>query len=220
MVVVKELKKNVSPETLGVEVKVINSTLNGHVRIRVTEKTPGAKQHMIQKIRETVTSAETTTVTQKTKGVVIMDIDCDVEERELLLALSSILDTPKEDIKANPFKNMKMCNQMVTVFLPIEAAEKVIQMGKIKIGWTHCRVKERYDPPFCQKCQVFGHLTYTCASTTLTTRKCLNCGGEHKTSQCSSKKEFCITCKTEGHRANAMKCPVYRKLINDRKTHE
>jgi hypothetical protein len=215
--VVKDLKQHINPEQLGVEVKHMSATLNGHVRIRVTERNPGSKRAMVEKIQDLVKSADKASISHRTKGIVIMDLDCDVDKDELIKTLRTELNLPTEDIYVNPFRRMRMGNQMVTVFLPREAADRAVEMRRIKIGWTQARIKERYDPPFCQKCQVFGHNTATCKTTEFTSKRCLNCGEGHPTSQCTNPNEYCITCKTPGHRANSMRCPVYKELINGRK---
>lgn len=211
--VVKELKKNVSPGEMGVEIKGINSTLNGHVLIKLSETTPGGKQEMLNKIRDTVTSADKTQISRRTKGIVLLDVEHGISQEELLGTLSTILETEESAITANPFRPMRSGNQMVTIFLPPPLAERAIGLGKIRLGWTVCRVKERADPPFCQKCQIYGHPTHTCLAKSVVKRRCLKCGGEHTTNACNSKSEFCISCNTDGHRANSMRCPKYKALI-------
>lgn len=213
--VVKELKKSMSPDEIGVTVKRINSTLTGNVRIQLAETKEGGRQKMVERIRAQVKTAEETKIQRRTKGIVIMEMEDDIDSDFVKGCLSSALNIDSEDIRTNPIRKMQRGTQMVTVFLPHEAATAAITMGKIKIGWTMCPVKERSDPPFCSKCQVYGHHTGSCKATTQANRKCLRCGSEeHITRDCKSADEYCISCKTKGHRANSMVCPVYKGLVN------
>lgn len=172
---------------------------------------------MLNMIRETVKSAENSHISQRTKGIVLLDVEHDISQEELIQTLCSTLEVNATDIKVNPFRPMRRGNQMVTVFLHIPSAERAIHMSKIRLGWTYCRVKERSDPPFCQKCRTYGHHTHTCSEKAIIKRRCLKCGGDHATNVCTSSSEFCITCNIEGHRANSMRCQKYKALINDGK---
>ena len=145
--VVKELKKSMSPDEIGVTVKRINSTLTGNVRIQLAETKEGGRQKMVERIRAQVKTAEETKIQRRTKGIVIMEMEDDIDSDFVKGCLSSALNIDSEDIRTNPIRKMQRGTQMVTVFLPHEAATAAITMGKIKIGWTMCPVKERSDPP-------------------------------------------------------------------------
>ena len=213
--IVKEMKKNINPDELGVDIKKLTNTLSGNVRIQVTEKIPGAKNAMIERINSTVTLAEKATLSQKTKGIVLMDLDTDTTEEDIQVALESSLGLEPGTARVNPTRNMNRGTLMATAFLPVEAALRAIKERRIKVGWSYCHVKERTEPPFCNKCQVYGHLTKDCKETVIHKRRCLRCGDEHhRTFECKSDTEKCFSCNTSGHRANSMKCPVYKALVN------
>lgn len=199
---------------IGIEIDRMSSTLNGNILIRVKETKNGAKQKLVGTIMDQLKTVENEAVITKTKGIVLTDVDCDIDHEQLTNTLSNLLGIAKEEIQSNPFRYMRRGNQMVTVFLPSEAADRAINLKKIKIGWTSCLVKERVEPPFCRKCQIFGNTTPNCKETTFKPRRCLGCGEGHPTKECTSNKEFCVTCNTDGHRANSMRCPTYKRLVN------
>lgn len=89
--VVKELKSSISPTEIGLDIKRFKSTRNGHVRIQCKEIAPGAKAELINKIRSSITSAENVQLSQKTKGIVLLDIEYGVDDRELVTTLSKTL---------------------------------------------------------------------------------------------------------------------------------
>lgn len=59
----------------------------------------------------------------------------------------------------------------------------------------------------CMKCLRYGHLHHQCKGN----ERCAKCGEPHKLEDCKSVSEFCVLCKTEGHKANNYtKCPEYK----------
>lgn len=212
--VVKELKQQISPEDYGVSIKGISSTLKGDVKIMLTENLPGAKRDMISKIRSSVSCAKTAVIASKSKGIVIMDLEDDITEVDVVRVLTETLSVDKENVKLNPLRKMRRGTQMVTVFLPAQAAEEAINMRRIKIGWTSCLIKEKIDPPFCTHCKVYKIEGHKCSERSVSFR-CFKCGGSHNTQECNNDLVYCFSCQVEGHRANQMKCPVYGKLIRD-----
>lgn len=118
--VVKDLKKNLLPEELGVQINTLKSTLNGHVCLRIAETTPGAKQEMLSKIRDTVKTAKRATVSQQSKRMVIMDIDCDIGLKEILESTSKVQPTEKHETRKP--------NGYTALFPPRAAADKAIAM--------------------------------------------------------------------------------------------
>lgn len=212
--VVRELKQGITPDDFGVVVKKVRSTMKGNVKVELKETTPGGRQKMIEKINEKVTSAKCALAPQRTKGIVLMDLEDDIKEENVCDALKKEFGVATNLIKLNPLRKMRRGTQMITAFLPWDAAINAIKLGKIKIGWTYCSIKERCDPPFCTKCQRYGHMLHNCQEEVAAKRKCLRCGEEHPTKECKSEHEYCITCNFTGHRANSMKCPTYKQLVN------
>ncbi|UYV79488.1 hypothetical protein LAZ67_17002858, partial [Cordylochernes scorpioides] len=79
-----------------------------------------------------------------------------------------------------------------------------------------CRV-EAYRAPKgpgqCHRCQSFGHSKFECRETP----KCVKCGENHFTSECSKQKEVlpkCANCQGQ-HTANWRGCPLYKKINKD-----
>ncbi|UYV70717.1 Prkrir [Cordylochernes scorpioides] len=79
-----------------------------------------------------------------------------------------------------------------------------------------CRV-EAYRAPKgpgqCHRCQSFGHSKFECRETP----KCVKCGENHFTSECSKQKEIlpkCANCQGQ-HTANWRGCPLYKKINKD-----
>lgn len=210
--VVKDLKNSINPEEVGIQINKVTETEKGHVRIQIRETRTGAKKMMLDQISQ-VKSAKSAFNVQRTKGIVIFDIDPDVDANEVKEILKEELKIDAEQIRMNPLRETKRGTMMLSVFLPENIAREAIQMKKIKIGWTMCQIKERVEVPHCMNCSKVGHTKRECKEETCP-EKCLRCGDEHQTKTCTSDKEYCISCGEAGHRANAFKCPVYKNVIN------
>lgn len=214
--VVKDLKMNVNPESLGIDVKRIESTGKGDVRISFTEKKEGGKMSLLANINTNVKKATEVTVVQKTKGVVLLDIEDDITEKEVVDVIANTIKITADSLRLNEFRPTYRGTKMITMYLPMEAARELINMKRIPLGWTMCRVKEKIDPDFCVKCKRYGHLIKNCKEKETSLRRCLKCGkSDHLTAECEGA-EACYVCSVAGHRANSMKCPAYKAAIKAR----
>lgn len=210
--VVKDLKESIDPDEVGVQINRVNRTTNGQIKIQLKENCPGAKKRMLD-IIQNIKSADKVTEVHKTKGIVIMHIENDTDIEEIRKSITTELGVEPDQIRTNPTRQMKHGTKMISVFLPVQAANEAIRRAKLKIGWTRCTVKERVEAPWCRNCKRIGHHQRDCKEETVNVL-CLRCGGEHETRVCTSENEFCITCRVDGHRANGFKCPIYRTFIN------
>ena len=211
--IVKDLKMSINPDLVGVKITSLTPTLNGDVKIQLKEISTGAKKIMMEQLTN-VKSAQKATHVQRSKGIIILDIEEDIEQDDIKNVLAKQLNIEESDVKCNPMRVMTRGTKMISVFLPVPAAEEAIRLKRIKIGWTMCHIKERIDVRHCKICSKIGHQAKECKADPKITR-CQRCGDEHPTSTCSSSKQYCVTCESEDHRGNSFKCPIYRSIIND-----
>jgi len=62
------------------------------------------------------------------------------------------------------------------VGLPSKDAKPVLGKGKIKLGWSISKVKERDSQPRCYKCLEIGHIAIKCHSKVDRSGCCIKCG--------------------------------------------
>ncbi|GFW13683.1 uncharacterized protein TNCV_1211491 [Trichonephila clavipes] len=71
--------------------------------------------------------------------------------------------------------------------------------------------KKSPRPTQCYNCNFFHHASQNCSMKT----RCLKCGEEHRTGQCSIKEKInnptCINCNAKGHMASSTECPLFPK---------
>lgn len=215
--VVKEMKNAITPGEVGVEVRGIRRTKSGAVHLQLSEKKEGGRQNFLNSVAK-ITTAKSVATVQKWKGVVIMDVEEDAERDAIISNIMKELSIPREEVRLNEFRPCKWGNKMVTAYLPVKAADELIEMGRLMTDWAVYKVKEKIEPDFCSKCQRFGHGVRFCKEKNARDKICLKCGTDaHETRDCNAA-EHCFMCDEDGHRANSLKCKVYRSLIEEKRT--
>lgn len=105
-----------------------------------------------------------------------------------------------------------------------EAHEKMIEEGKVKIGWKICKVQDHTGMLRCFKCNGFYHFAKDCNKE----ETCGICAGKHVTKGCKSDVKKCINCEEKirvykiknlnsDHSAFDTDCPCYKREIEKQK---
>lgn len=122
-----------------------------------------------------------------------LDDSVSVEEVKTVIAREGSCD--EEEVKPGPIR--RMYNGLGSVWLqcPLAAAMKVIDKGKVRIGWTMTRadlLKARRVQ--CFRCWKFGHVRFACKEAVNRTGRCFRCGESgHRSSECSAAPR-CVIC--------------------------
>nr|CAI5852386.1 unnamed protein product [Callosobruchus analis] len=108
--------------------------------------------------------------------------------------------------------------QNFTVEAEAGVAEGLLAAKTIRLGLLNCEVRERINLIRCFRCKNLGHVQSQCTGPDRRDN-CLRCGGKgHIVKACpEGSKEYCFSCKEEGHRNDTMKCPAFRKLLFDQR---
>lgn len=106
--------------------------------------------------------------------------------------------------------------QVAVIKLPVDAADKALKTGKVKVGWSVCSLSLDQQPEVCFRCQEFGHLARNCKGPDRT-KQCRRCGTVgHKAQECK-KPPKCIICVNEGrndHFTGGPKCPAFKQAMS------
>ncbi|CAH0563152.1 unnamed protein product [Brassicogethes aeneus] len=99
--------------------------------------------------------------------------------------------------------------QSATVKMSPRDTERLVEEGKIRIGFNICRIQERKDLSRCSRCWEYGHRNTNCTGTDRT-KLCLKCAEEgHIRANCT-KDAFCPLCQVGGHTAGTVYTCVIR----------
>lgn len=213
----REMKKNIDIDELDVKINNVEKTREGYVKLNIFRGKKGNGESIKAAVQDKMRNIAEVQLKKKRKNVVILDMDDITTEDEIYEALKSVLQDAKRDditIKMSPKANNRGL-QYANIQLPSDEANVLLEMQRIKIGWTRCRVVERLAPAKCYRCQNYGHYASSCKSETDMSGKCLKCGEDgHKIKLCTNE-AFCSACKIKGHTSNEMVCPVYKKLMDE-----
>lgn len=158
--------------------------------------------------------------------ILIVGITEKYEKEEIIkMIVKQNIITAENQIKiVRIYKNKK--NEFnAIVEINTEDYKKIMEMGKIKIGWDRCKVYESFDVRRCYNCLGFGHKKEKCTVTTIT---CLKCGDQHLAKDCVMTTYDCINCKRANtslnlqldtkHNVFDKHCPSFlRKLVVEKK---
>lgn len=99
------------------------------------------------------------------------------------------------------------------------AYTQLLDMSVLVLPWRECRILEHVYIKRCYKCLGFSHISKDCSAD----QKCSKCGGNHKFSDCKSKKLCCANCHSfnaknkskvdTNHHAWSKDCAVYKRRI-------
>ena len=113
--------------------------------------------------------------------------------------------------------------QTASIRLSTPAASKLLEDGRVKVGWSVCSLKPvprvTQQMTRCFRCMGFGHQARNCDGPDRT-HSCRRCGREgHMARECRNKPR-CMLCKEgdgNSHATGGFNCPVYKKLASGKK---
>lgn len=210
----RAIKSSVNLDEVGVRVKTIKKTANGDVLLEV--QGGKSKAELLKKEIQNRNQDTKVHIKDNNDIIHIMDIDGDVNEKEIETAVAARLRLKtEENIRVLSTRPTRYGGQTATVAVKKGLVTELIREGSIKIGWTTCRVRARVNILRCYKCLEFGHHSSICRGVDRS-KQCLNCGKDnHKAKDCKNE-SHCNTCQTNGHRADQTKCPRYREMIKEK----
>lgn len=163
--------------------------------------------------------AKVTLRTQET-NVVCKDMDEVTTKEEVLEALMKQLEV--DSLPESAIRSLRPAyggTQTAVISLSFELAKKAIAAGKIKIGWTFCRIREATRPKSCFRCLDYGHLAKDCKGKDRS-KLCRRCGGEGHIAKDCSKDPCCMICSTanrnKAHVTGSSRCPRFRRSTTDK----
>lgn len=213
----RKLRYDINMKDIGTNIRKIKNTEKGIV-LKVTEKTKGATENLVNKINSIVGRESASKKVDKEKVLIIKDIHETMDKNEIERAIGKIVQIKDMDIKVMEPRNFDKNGRRGTALVIAKEfiAEKLLKDKRIDMGWERCRIVEKITIERCYKCQNFGHKSFECKEKAAKP-KCLKCGcEEHNTATCKAEKLKCYVCGKEGdegHRADSMKCEKYRDLV-------
>lgn len=169
-------------------------------------------------LRNAVATAVGEQATVRTMGrsctLQIRDLDEVTEEDEVVEAIVDC--TAKEEITVRSLREALRETQTAVVTVPAKVAEKLLETGKIEVGWVVCRVRQKIDFLRCFRCLAPGHIAMDCKGTDRS-KECRLCGRDDHFAKDCEQAPFCVICSDEGRQEDAnhilgsSRCPSFEK---------
>lgn len=217
-----ELAKNVDPKLIGV--RDVHNISKGGIAINcnTSDETKKLKDAIDKKLGDKYTVKITDSSKLKIKVIGMSDKMCEDDLVETIKAQNEFF--KDRDIKLiTTFENKRDQNFGAILEIDRESYDKLINGGKINIGWCRCRVVECVDIRRCFKCCGYNHKSSQCKNKLA----CLKCGGEHLMKDCGAKNNVCVNCKKAVeklnvrldifHPAYSTQCPVFKRKLESEK---
>ncbi|KAI4459448.1 zinc finger cchc-type superfamily [Holotrichia oblita] len=213
--ILRSVKSSINIDEAGIKVKAIKRTTKGDVMVEIQggmDKAVALRQEIIKKNEDALVE-----IKNKSGIIYVSGIDGDVDSSELMHAIKDCVGGAAQlhDIEVLSLRPTQYGSQNATVALKKEWARELCKKETIRIGWTPCRIRQRFNIVRCYRCLEFGHYKKECQGED---RKetCLKCGkAGHRAKECKEE-SYCTTCKRKGHRADQTRCPHFRKLIQEK----
>lgn len=194
-----------------------NKTKDGNVQLRVRAK----EENERRKFRESLTTklgsvAKVDVKKGSNQTVMILDIDESIQPDYVKVTLREELgrdNLGENDIQVKmPEKGNTGGVKYAFATLNGESAKRLVDRKYIGKGWDRWRVKEIESLPKCYRCHRVGHITRNCQTNNAedTCHKCGETG--HKRRECQNGQK-CYLCGSDEHKAETMRCPKYRELV-------
>lgn len=206
----REVKLKVNPGEIGVVVREMRKTKKGDMLLTLDR---GEGTHKLKaEILNEVQGASVSDIREREKTLHVIDLDAVTTEEEVRNNIAGQFQIPGEEILVKNIRPTSIGKQIATVVVKQKIAQKILEVGRVKIGWINCRIKERVVIQRCYRCLNFGHEARNCQGPNRE-NICLKCGGEgHKVADCSNE-EYCCICSKAGHKGGSIKCPEYKKIL-------
>ena len=213
---VKAVKSGLDPKKIGVTVSAIRKTKNGSVLVELASRHPEAAAKFAA--AAVISGHQATALGQKTR-LEVLGLDLTVDRDELKLELSQIKIEGLETGNVSVLHLIPDRRGTQTAIIEVSrgSGQKLISKGRLKIGWSDCRVRRRIELQRCYRCHCFGHPARRCTGPDRSTL-CMVCGvSGHKAASCKAAPK-CAYCDNKkdmnaNHRTGSGVCPGFRKLM-------
>lgn len=207
---------------LGENVVKTRRTQNGGLLFEL-KKDPAVKSSAFKSLVENAVGNELKVRALSPESTIeCKNLDEITTEEELKSALNVLLGDPDASM-AIRLRKAYGGTQIASIRLPTSMASKLLEAGKVKVGWSVCSLKAAprvtQQMMRCFRCMGFGHQARNCDGPDRT-NSCRKCGGEgHMARDCKNKPK-CVLCtegEGNGHATGGFNCPVYKKLASTKK---
>lgn len=219
----EELKKAVKPIQKGLQIESLKKIGKGGVALRTSN------QKDIRKLKKVLENEglKTREPTKLKPNIIVYNVPNEIKKEDLnpLIRNQNYPEMTQvvfdENVKPAFGIKRKFGNTTSWVLeVSPNARIGMLQLGKLYIDFSACKVEDYLRIPRCYNCQQFGHITKKCENTKVCSI-CATEGHSHKECKVPESKAVCRNCKRfnrpHNHSVRSVGCPYYQRLIRERK---
>lgn len=143
-----------------------------------------------REIEQAMGSGASVRKTENMRFVEILDLDGLASPEEVTAAISRETEIDKSELKFLYIRKSFGGGQTAAALVPAVAADKIIQVGRLRVRLVYTRVREGDKRRRCYKCLAFGHESGQCGDGPDRRDCCRRCGKtSHKAVNCTATTE-------------------------------
>lgn len=203
--VIAEAKHKIDLLSCGITNVRFKKAATGGRILQVPGATSGEKADSLAEKLKAVLGDRVAKITRPTKcaSLRILGLDDSVSTDEVITAIAEQGSCSVESVKTSEIRRSLRGTGSVLVKCPVDAAKKLCDDGRLKIGWISATVKLLPPRPTrCYRCLNTGHVRAQCVADTDRSEECYQCGERgHKAFECSATPK-CSICTAAGKPSN------------------
>ncbi|XP_059059524.1 uncharacterized protein LOC131852806 [Achroia grisella] len=147
----------------------------------------------------------------KSAEIRILDLDDATTAAEVVAAVAREGDCAEASVKTGEIRRSPSGSGSIWARCPIGAVKRLVDAGKLRVGWTMARVRSLDPRPMrCYRCLLTGHVGQRCTAKEDRGGACFRCGQDgHKAASCTAPSPHCPYCaaakKKADHRMGSTK---------------
>ncbi|XP_059054145.1 uncharacterized protein LOC131848312 [Achroia grisella] len=206
--VLREAQQNIRLDALGITELGFRLAVTGSRILEVpgpVEESGGKADALAAKLSE-ILPADVVAVTRPVKSAEfrVLDLDDATATADVVTAVAREGDCAEASVKTGEIRRSPSGSGSVWVRAPIGAVKRLVDAGKLKVGWTMARVRSLDPRPMrCYRCLLTGHVGQRCTAKENRGGACFRCGQDgHKAATCTAPSPHCPYCAAAKRKAD------------------
>lgn len=196
--IITKAKREIQLEELGIDDCKIRRGYTGGMVIEIPGEEANQKADALADKLKEVLGREDVRIGRSFKkaNLKIFNMEETTKKEEIRTVLTAIGGCNAEDIRVSEIQVTARNVRIAWIQCPVEAAIKILDEKRIRIGWTTVRCETVLPKPLrCFRCLETGHSRQGCTSEIDRSNNCYNCGElGHSAADCRNK-PMCMLCK-------------------------